>query len=115
MTDIIGNHILLDFYGAKNLSDINIVEQALKDAANSCGATILAIKLHVFGEEGGITGVALLAESHITIHSWPENNFVALDIFVCGKCNAYKAIEPLKKAFDPNIVEISKYARGRIC
>jgi S-adenosylmethionine decarboxylase len=107
-----GKHVLLDFSGAKNLADIDHIERAMRKAAAACSATILEIKLHSFGEGGGITGVALLAESHISIHTWPEIGFVALDVFVCGNCDASLAIEPLKEMFQPTQITIKEVMRG---
>lgn len=107
-----GNHVLLDFIDAQHMTDIVYIEQALREAANMCGATVLEVKLHSFGEGQGITGVALLAESHISIHTWPELGFIALDIFVCGHCDARLAIDPLKKFFQPQRVTIKEYKRG---
>ena len=86
-----GTHLLIDFFEAKNLQDLEHIRQGLTEAALACGATVLEVKLHSFGENCGITGVAILAESHITIHTWPEINYAALDIFVCGSCDASKA------------------------
>lgn len=107
-----GKHVLLDFSGARNLTDVAYIESALRKAATACNATILEIKLHSFGEDGGVTGVALLAESHISIHTWPEMNFVALDVFVCGSCDASLAIKPLQQMFQPTKTNIKEVMRG---
>jgi len=107
-----GKHVLLDFWGCDGLTDLSFVKNGLEEAAIACGATILETKLHTFGKGGGVTGVAILAESHISIHSWPEINFAALDIFVCGECDAEEAIEPLKKVFNPKKFVIKKHERG---
>lgn len=107
-----GKHILLDFFGAKNLTDVHYIEAALRHAAMACQATILDVKLHSFGEGEGITGVALLAESHISIHTWPETEFIALDVFMCGKCDATLAIAPLKELFKPIRIETREVMRG---
>ena len=106
------SHLLLDFYGAENLCCVQHIERALADAANACKATVLDIKLHSFGENHGVTGVALLAESHISIHTWPETGFVALDVFVCGQCDARQAVEPLLAAFKPDSYGMKTVLRG---
>ena len=108
-----GKHILLDFSGAKHLTDVSYIEKALRKAAKICNATVLDIKLHSFGEKDGVTGVALLAESHISIHTWPETEFAALDVFMCGSCDASLAIEPLKKMFQPTQTNIREVMRGK--
>ncbi len=70
--------------------------------------------LHRFEPNGGITGVAVLAESHISIHSWPERNYAALDIFMCGKARPERCIEVLLDAFSPRRAEIQELLRGRL-
>ncbi len=107
-----GSHVLLDFWNAEGLSDIIFIEQALRAAAIACCANVLYLKLHQFGEKGGVTGVALLAESHISIHTWPELQYAALDVFVCGKCDADKAAESLKEHFKPIRFKINHIIRG---
>lgn len=107
-----GTHILLDFFGIKNSNDVEFIRETLLEAAKACKATVLDIKLHSFGENNGITGVALLAESHISIHTWPENEFAAIDVFMCGNCDATQAIEPLEKMFKPKKSSIKEIQRG---
>jgi S-adenosylmethionine decarboxylase len=79
-----GTHLIADLYGCEGLADAARIERALADAAHAIGATLLEVRLHAFGPGQGVTGVALLAESHISIHSWPEHGYAAIDIFVCG-------------------------------
>jgi S-adenosylmethionine decarboxylase len=114
MTNIVnpGLHLLIDFWDAKNLQNINLIEDALRQSATICGATILDIKLHSFGEDFGITGVAILAESHISIHTWPEIGYIALDIFMCGSCNPHQALPILRKIFEPKRELVNEYKRG---
>jgi S-adenosylmethionine decarboxylase len=107
-----GKHILLDFWGISKDLELDFVENALKKTANICGANILEIKLHSFGKNNGITGVVILEESHISIHTWPEMDFCAIDVFMCGKCDATDAIAPLKEIFNPNKIKIKEYLRG---
>ncbi|MDX8384031.1 MAG: adenosylmethionine decarboxylase [Ghiorsea sp.] len=109
-----GTHLLLDFFAATNLNDVASIERALQAAADACHATVLEIKLHSFGEGSGVTGVALLAESHISIHTWPETGFVALDVFVCGDCDAQLAVAPLLQAFQPGKMDIKTISRGKL-
>ena len=79
-----GNHLLIDLFGCTGLGSIAVVERALRDTVTASGATLLDLRLHGFGEGCGVTGVALLAESHISIHTWPERDYAAVDIFLCG-------------------------------
>jgi len=111
-TEVAGKHLIVDFWGAESLQDINLIEAALKDAASIAGAILLHIHLHQFSSGGGVTGVALLAESHISIHTWPERDYAAFDVFMCGNAQPEKAVEHLKKVFNPEKVEIKEILRG---
>jgi S-adenosylmethionine decarboxylase len=108
-----GRHFIIDFWGDLYLQDQDVIKQALKDAAKAAGAMLLHIHLHKFADQGGITGVALLAESHISVHTWPENNYAAFDVFMCGDAQPEKAIELLKQVFQPSKVEIKEILRGK--
>ncbi len=107
-----GTHLLIDLDGCVNLDNIDVIEHALKDAALAGGATILNVDLHRFEPNGGVSGVVVLSESHITIHTWPENGFAALDVFMCGECDPYKSIPVLKRAFKPATVQVTESRRG---
>ena len=107
-----GTHLLVDLWSAKNLSDAAAVEAILRDAIIAAGATLLRIDLHSFDGSGGVTGVAILAESHMSIHTWPETGYIAIDIFVCGSCDAYAAIPVFRDGFEPTNLEVSEHKRG---
>ena len=107
-----GTHLILDCWGAKHLTDIELIEKALRDAVDVTGSTLLHIHLHHFTPNGGISGVAVLAESHISIHTWPERNYAALDIFMCGDTEPEKAISVFEKAFEADEVNVIKHQRG---
>ncbi|QNA83553.1 adenosylmethionine decarboxylase [Sphingomonas sp. So64.6b] len=83
--DFTGTHLLIDLFGCTGLDDIDRVEATLRDTVAAAGATLLALRLHSFGVGQGVTGVAMLAESHISIHTWPERDYAAADIFLCGR------------------------------
>jgi S-adenosylmethionine decarboxylase len=109
-----GTHLLIELWNCKNLGDMTITDQMLRDAASEAGATLLHIHLHHFGPNAGLSGIAVLAESHISIHTWPERGYAALDIFMCGACDPYKAIPVLRRAFEPGVVQLSEQKRGVI-
>lgn len=109
-----GKHILIDLKGAKRLNDIDFIEQTLRQCVEVSGATLLHIHLHHFTPYGGVSGVAVLAESHISIHSWPEENFAAFDIFMCGNTQPEKAVDVLRAAFLPEQIEVQTVKRGRV-
>jgi S-adenosylmethionine decarboxylase len=109
-----GMHLLVDLWGARNLTDPATIDLALREAAEAAGATILHSHFHHFGPDGGVSGVLVLAESHISIHTWPERDFAAVDIFMCGACDPYKSLPVLKDAFQPASVELGEQRRGLI-
>jgi S-adenosylmethionine decarboxylase len=108
-----GRHWLVEFYGARALGDAADIRRALRRAVKVSGATLLKIQLHHFGTGRGVTGVALLAESHISIHTWPERKYAALDIFMCGaRSNPKAALEMLKEFFEPREVYVRRFRRS---
>ncbi|GAB6054234.1 hypothetical protein JCM17960_30540 [Magnetospira thiophila] len=107
-----GMHLLVDLWGAENLDNLALTERALCDAARAAGATILHCHLHHFTPNGGISGVLVLAESHISIHTWPERGFAALDIFMCGDCDPHDSIPVLEAAFRPSEILVKEERRG---
>lgn len=111
-----GTHLIADLHGvdAAKLADPALIEHLLRCAALAAGATILGSHVHHFGEGGGVTGVVLLAESHITIHTWPETGFAAADIFMCGPAQPHLALAPLEQTLLPQRVEVQCVDRGGV-
>jgi S-adenosylmethionine decarboxylase len=107
-----GTHLLIELWGAKHLGDSARTEAALRDGAIAAGATILHCHLHHFGPNSGLSGVLVLAESHISIHTWPEREYAAIDVFMCGVCDPYKTLPAIKRAFEPSSVQIVESRRG---
>ena len=108
-----GRHWLVEFYGARQLDDTTSIRRALRGAVAASGVTLLKLQLHHFGPGSGVTGVALLAESHISIHTWPERGYAALDIFMCGRTSSpEKALAALRSALHPNRVRVRRFDRG---
>ena len=113
-TEFAGTHLLLDLWDANHLDDIERIEKAMRDCVEACGATLLHIHLHHFTPSFGVSGVAVLAESHISVHTWPERNYAAFDIFMCGDAQPENSIAVLKRAFHPQRLEVSEELRGRV-
>ena len=109
-----GVHLLVDFWNADHLDDLEVMERALRDAVTHSGATLLHIHLHHFTPNAGISGVAVLAESHISVHTWPERGFAAFDIFMCGQAQPEAAVEVLEQTFAPKRTEVRRHLRGAI-
>ena len=109
-----GTHLIVDLWGAERLDDLAHVEAALRDAVTAAKATLLHIHLHHFTPNQGISGVAVLAESHISVHTWPENGYAALDIFMCGDAEPQATIAVLRDAFKPERLAVEEILRGRV-
>ena len=107
-----GTHLIIELWNGRNFSSLPKIRMILKDSVKACGATLLKINLHKFSSTGGISGVAMIKESHLSIHTWPEYKYAAVDIFVCGDVDPYKAIPALKKGFRPDKIQISELKRG---
>ena len=107
-----GVHLIVDLYGAKGLDDIDLVELTLRRCVDAARATLLHIHVHHF-QPNGISGVAVLAESHISIHTWPDASYAALDVFMCGKATPDACIPVLREAFQAARVEVNEILRGQ--
>ena len=107
----LGTHIIAEFVDCASCGSIETLEPALRAAATAAKATVLDIKTHRFEPEG-ISGIVLLAESHISIHAWPEYKYVAVDAYTCGNSDPYRAIEELKKYIKPQKMELQHIRRG---
>ena len=90
----LGKHLLLELRGCDKevLNDLSFLKGALLAVANECGATVLGESFHQFNPQG-VSGVVIIAESHICIHTWPEYGYAAADIFTCGN-----SVQPEKAA-----------------
>lgn len=90
-----GRHVIADLHdvSAEVLGSIDFWKEILIDGAKKSGATVLSDHFHHFGKGYGITGVIVLAESHISIHTWPEKNYAAIDVFMCGTCDPEVAVD----------------------
>ena len=107
-----GVHLIVDLHGAKRLNDIDHIEATLRRCVEAAKATLLHIHLHHF-QPSGVSGVAVLAESHISIHTWPEAGYAALDVFMCGSADPDKCIPVLREAFSAERVGVDEILRGK--
>ncbi|MBI2644511.1 MAG: adenosylmethionine decarboxylase [Candidatus Wildermuthbacteria bacterium] len=107
-----GVHLIADFWHGKIIEDEKQFETLLWQAAKKARSHPLQIALHKFSPQG-ITGVLLLSESHIAIHTWPEIGYTAVDIFTCGKKSfPSRALKFLRKVLQPHEVMIREIRRG---
>jgi len=109
-----GTHLLIDLWGGTRLDDMGYIENTLRGCVVACNATLLHIHLHQFSDSGGISGVAVLAESHMSVHTWPERDYAAFDLFMCGEAKPLNAVEILRSAFSPEKIDLKELLRGRI-
>jgi S-adenosylmethionine decarboxylase len=107
-----GVHLIIDLHGAEGLDDIDLIEATLRRCVSAAQATLLHIHLHHF-QPCGVSGVAVLAESHISIHTWPDSGYAALDVFMCGQANPDACIPVLREAFKAERVEVNEILRGQ--
>lgn len=111
-----GRHLLLDLSGieAHALRDASGIERLLRAAAELAGATPLGAQFHHFGAGAGITGVVILQESHISIHTWPEHGFAAVDIFMCGETRPEDAARHLILRLQPSQHQLKTVERAPV-
>jgi S-adenosylmethionine decarboxylase len=110
----LGIHLIADFWFGKKIEDPKELKKILIEAAKKSGNVPLKFSYHKFNPHG-LTGVLLLAESHIAFHSWPEFGYLAIDIFSCGKnAKPEEALKYLKKVLKPNKIEVSVIKRGNL-
>lgn len=112
----LGRHLLLDLHGcpAPLLDDIHALEVHLSQAARNAGATVINTTFHRFSPFG-VSGVVVIQESHLSIHTWPEHGFAAIDIFTCGPgVNPHLAAAYLQKALRAVRTNIQNIPRGQI-
>ena len=107
-----GVHLIIDLLGAARLNDLDHIDAVLRQCVEACGATLLHLHLHHFTPNFGVSGVAVLAESHISIHTWPEHDYAALDVFMCGDTRPEKAIDILRNGFAADDVRVKELLRG---
>ncbi|MET0264570.1 MAG: adenosylmethionine decarboxylase [Duganella sp.] len=109
-----GTHLLADLGGiaAEKLCNSDMLDQLLRAAAQAAHARVLHSHFHGFGDGQGVTGVVLLAESHISLHTWPECGFAAADIFMCGDAQPELALAIIEQALQPSARRITTVLRA---
>lgn len=110
----LGKHAIAEFYECNQdlLNNVEKIEELLTNSALECGATIVEKCFHHFSPYG-VSGVVIIAESHISIHTWPEYGYAAVDLFTCGtKCDTRKAYNYLRTAFESKKSSYNELQRG---
>jgi len=110
----LGRQILVELYKCDSgvLNDQEFIDRALNEAVRQSGATIVTSTFHTFSPVG-VSGVVVIAESHVAIHTWPEYSYAAVDIFTCGdKINPWVIHTYLKEAFNSGNTSVTELKRG---
>lgn len=110
----LGRHAIAELWDCdvEVLRDESLLDTLFRAACEAAGATILHSHFHKFGDEGGVTGVVVLAESHASVHTWPEHGYAAVDVFMCGNCDPQKALNIIKRATQAKIRDKVTLQRG---
>lgn len=109
----LGKHLIIECWGCNDgINDADLMRTAMIEAVHAAHATLLDINVHTFSPHG-VTGVAVLSESHLSVHSWPEHGYLAADVFTCGDTTEpLAAVEVLRQYFQPTVVELQDVPRG---
>ena len=110
----LGRHLIVEMYSCnpKVLDSIKIVRETLIKGAKESNSIVLGDYFHKFTPQG-VTGVVVVAESHLAIHTWPEYKYAAVDIFTCGNhTDPWKALEVIRKVFKPEKINVIELKRG---
>ncbi|MCL1791553.1 MAG: adenosylmethionine decarboxylase [Peptococcaceae bacterium] len=114
MKNFLGRHVLAEIYDCNVdiLNDINSVEKIMVSAALEAGAEIREVVFHKFSPQG-VSGVVVISESHLAVHTWPELGYAAVDVFTCGdKVNPWDACQYVSDNFEAGSVSAKEYKRG---
>lgn len=107
----LGRHLLCELWEAEALDDPEVTEAALRKAVEAGRARLIEVLVHEFAPTG-VSGVAVIAESHLAIHTWPEYGYAAVDLFTCGEVDADAMLQVLVDTFRPKRVERRLMERG---
>ena len=110
----IGRHIILEMWGCQNLESVDIAEQALREMVLALDVNLLDLKVYPFSPVG-VTGMAIVSESHLVIHTWPEYGYAAVDIFTCGAPrDPQDAVNVLREHYQPERMGVMEINRGQL-
>jgi len=111
----LGRHVIVELWGCQNIDSLQAVEEAIRDAVAATNATLRALRVFPWEPYNGVSGIAILSESHLSIHTWPELGYAAVDVFTCGEhTNPEAAIPVLRERFRPQRMEVMQVSRGMI-
>ncbi|MEE8148919.1 MAG: adenosylmethionine decarboxylase [candidate division Zixibacteria bacterium] len=111
---MLGRHLIAEFANCDNcrLTDVDYLKDCLEEAVRKSGATIVSSVFHRYHPQG-VSGVVVIAESHLSIHTWPEYNYAAVDFFTCGNTvDPYKAYDHMKARLASEDAHVYELKRG---
>jgi S-adenosylmethionine decarboxylase len=110
----IGRHIILEMWGCQNLESVETAERALREMVEALDVNLLDLRVYPFSPVG-VTGMAIVSESHLVIHTWPEHGYAAVDIFTCGSPrDPQDAVNVLRRLFEPERIGVMEINRGQL-
>jgi len=112
----LGRHLILELYGCPShcLDDLDLVGRVLTEAVEDSGATLIKPFFHQFSPQG-VSGVVVIAESHFSVHTWPEYGYAAVDMFTCGDCvDLDRAFETIRGGLKAKAVQKLEIGRGML-
>lgn len=109
--EAVARHLLVEIMGSQLLNDAELVESFFRDLAAAYGRDILALHVYQF-EPYGLSGLLVMPESHVAIHTWPEYGYAALDIFLGASCDPRISVPLIRRYFEPRDVKIVELERG---
>jgi S-adenosylmethionine decarboxylase proenzyme len=119
----LGKHITVDMFDVdmetlnninSNMERLEIWDQFIKDTFTDANITLLNTSWHNFDKKGAFTVLYLLAESHLSIHTWPEHKYIALDVFTCGNSNTELVVDKVVQYFQPKRIKKNILSRGEV-
>ncbi len=110
----IGRHIILEMWGCQNQDPVETAESAQRDMAQALDVNLLDLKIYPFSPVG-VTGMAIVSESHLVIHTWPEYGYAAVDVFTCGAPrDPQDAVDVLRHHYQPERIGVMEINRGQV-
>jgi S-adenosylmethionine decarboxylase len=110
----IGRHIILEMWGCQNLDSVETAERALREMVDALDVNLLDLKVYPFSPVG-VTGMAIVSESHLVIHTWPEYGYAAVDVFTCGAPRDPEgAVDVLRQHYRPERIGVMEINRGQM-
>ena len=110
-----GKHLIVEVWTDIDnpvLTDENVIRKAFLQGAADSQATVIGHNWHSFGPGEGITGVVMLSESHMSVHTWPEHGYASVDVYMCGDCDPHLSVPAISNGLNAKRTEVTTLLRG---